>query len=274
MAKRVGTILTKTTPVSVAVGAKRFQLEGEWLGPAALLALIVFAFMRRWRWVLLIVFAAPLSSQALIVYSAHGMTYYGCFHLVAFVLIGYALARALARVVTRWSTDANAQGDTPAVERSARWARAKTAFGAAMALAMVVAIGRHLADRAVPARASRINSTPYHPLNVLDADLDSHWFLPDLQLGWLEVAVPAGRVRTVRVWNVHNDAFHCTGDVSVELRQGDRVVATSRANMTALCNTDTPQVFSWPAYVQADRVRINVESYTIHGAGIAQVRVE
>jgi hypothetical protein len=62
--------------------------------------------------------------------------------------------------------------------------------------------------------------------------------------------------------------------VSVELRQGARVVATSRANMTALCNTDTPQVFSWPAPVEADRVRINVESFSIHGAGIPQVRVE
>ncbi len=274
LAKRVGTILEKTTPVSVAVGAKRYQLEGEWVGPAALLALIVFAFMRRWRWVLLIVFAAPLSSQALIVYSLHGMTYYGCFHLVAFVLIAYALARALARVVTRWSTASDAQSDAPAVERGVWWDRVKTASGAVMAMAMLVSIGRHLADRAVAVRASSIHSQPYHARNVLDSDLDSHWFLPDLQLGWLELAVPAGRVRVVRVWNVHNNAFHCTGDVSVELRQGARVVATSRANMTALCNTDTPQVFSWPAPVEADRVRINVESFSIHGAGIPQVRVE
>lgn len=271
--KRAGTIVTDTTPLSFAIGEKRFDFESKKIGPVALLFALCMAARRRWRSLLIVAFALPLSSQALIVYAFNGMTYYGCFHLVIYALVAYASLRYVAKKVTERASPE--ERDAPSEIGSKPRGRVRLALASVASAACAGVLVHHLVrDRVVPVRASGMHTPPYHPRMVLDDDLNTHWFLPDLRLGWIELRVASGRVRSVKVWNVHNNAFHCTNQVSLELRQGARVVTTVREDLGAYCNTGRPFVFTWPSPVEADAVRINVESFTLHGVGLSQVRVE
>jgi hypothetical protein len=94
LAQRAGRILTETTPV-------RLRWGGGWVtlpmhGLVVLPVLGVLAWARAWRLVKLIVFFAPLSLMALVVYSGRGMCYYSCYHLaVAAVLVALLVEAGL-----------------------------------------------------------------------------------------------------------------------------------------------------------------------------------
>ncbi len=95
--KRVGRILTETTPVQLTIGAHRARVRAGWVGPVALAILVVQLARRRWMPAKLLLFSLPLSLNPLLVYSSGGLTNYSCFHLVAAALAAYEGLGALAR---------------------------------------------------------------------------------------------------------------------------------------------------------------------------------
>lgn len=114
--KRIGRILTETTPVGLELGPVSFHVpfSGLWLAPA----LLLLWWARAWFFVKLIFFGASLSLPALVIYSDRGMCYYSIYHvLAAAVLAALLLELALAGV-------ARARAG-PAVDLRPRAARAR-----------------------------------------------------------------------------------------------------------------------------------------------------
>jgi hypothetical protein len=94
---RVDRVLTTTTPVSVSAGDRAWRLDSEkwglfWIGCA------LYFLARRDGFALkLLLFSAPLSATALLIYSGGGLTMYSCAHLFAAALFVYELARRAAQ---------------------------------------------------------------------------------------------------------------------------------------------------------------------------------
>ncbi len=96
--KRIGRVLGKATPVSLAVGS--YSISVGWFGYLLLPILLVLIWYRQWRWLGLIAFTVPTAATALLVYSGGGTPYYFIGHLVAAaVAVLFALEWALQRTV-------------------------------------------------------------------------------------------------------------------------------------------------------------------------------
>jgi hypothetical protein len=103
IAQRIGHTLVDTTPVRIAVGNKHKELKGHWVGPLALATFLFATARRKWLWVKMILFAAPLSANPIIVYSGSGMCNYSCYHLLAITILAYAVMGSIAAVLwKRW----------------------------------------------------------------------------------------------------------------------------------------------------------------------------
>ncbi len=94
--KRVGKILTDTTPMQLAYGARREQYTSKWLGPLSLALLVGLIARRRWLPAKLLLFSTPLSLNPFLIYSGGGLTHYSCFHLFAAVLFAYEFVTAMS----------------------------------------------------------------------------------------------------------------------------------------------------------------------------------
>ena len=78
--RRARRILSETTPISVSWGGTRLRVPIHGGLIFALAALLVA--LRGWPFLKLVAFLIPLSFPALLVYSARGMCYYSCYHVV------------------------------------------------------------------------------------------------------------------------------------------------------------------------------------------------
>ena len=81
LARRVGRIGARTTPLSASLGGERlsFAAHGALIVPVVLVLLV----LRGWALLKLVLFLLPLSAPALLIYCDQGMCHYSCFHLVA-----------------------------------------------------------------------------------------------------------------------------------------------------------------------------------------------
>jgi len=97
LAKRVGRLVTDTTPPTLARGdGHAVSLPRSFVWGLLPLAVAAVAVRARSAFVLkLLLFLAPLASTALLVYSGQGTTYYSVIHLVAFGLCLAWLVEAL-----------------------------------------------------------------------------------------------------------------------------------------------------------------------------------
>lgn len=95
--KRAIRVLTEAPPVAVRVGGANIAFAFPWFGVACGALLVALALLERADDAKLLLFAAPLSAPALLLYSAGGMTSYSSVHVV-----GAALALALAGSGLAW----------------------------------------------------------------------------------------------------------------------------------------------------------------------------
>lgn len=90
--QRVWRILTETTPLSLTYKGERLTLGGPMLGVLCVPLAVFLAFSRRWFLLKLLFFSTPISIGALMIYSGHGMTYYGTFHVFGAFIFGVLAA--------------------------------------------------------------------------------------------------------------------------------------------------------------------------------------
>ncbi len=103
IAQRIGKTLIETTPVTVAVGSHHKELKGRWVGPLAMAVFLFATARRKWFWAKLILFAAPLSANSIIVYAEGGMCNYSCYHLIGITVLAYTVMGSIAGVLwKRW----------------------------------------------------------------------------------------------------------------------------------------------------------------------------
>lgn len=99
LARRVGRILTDTTPLQLAVARAKLRIPWNFL-PVLPLAALLLATRRRFLGGLLL-FALPLSTVPLVVFSGLGATYSAIVHLVGAALLLAALAQVAALTLRR-----------------------------------------------------------------------------------------------------------------------------------------------------------------------------
>lgn len=97
--QRIGATLLETTPVTIAVGEKHKELKGYWVGSLAFLIFLYTVARKQWFWAKMILIAAPLSANSIIVYSGGGMCNYSCYHLIAIPLLAYGAMMLAASVL-------------------------------------------------------------------------------------------------------------------------------------------------------------------------------
>lgn len=101
VARRIGRVLTWTTPVRLAVGARWVDLP--WSALASVAVMAVLALARSWPLLKLSLFPLATSLPAVLVFSGTvpGQTYTGWFHIVAAAILLAALAGAAIEVARR-----------------------------------------------------------------------------------------------------------------------------------------------------------------------------
>src|SRR5262249_19197093 len=90
--RRAGAILGRATPAAISAGVAQLLLPGVGWLLAPILVLLLF--LRRGFEARLVLFALPLSTVALLVYSGGGTTAYGIAHLLALAIAIDLLIRA------------------------------------------------------------------------------------------------------------------------------------------------------------------------------------
>ena len=121
LARRVGRIGARTTPLSASLGGERlsFAAHGALIVPVVLVLLV----LRGWALLKLVLFLLPLSAPALLIYCDQGMCHYSCFHLaaaaVALCLLVEAALWAFSKIRHRLSERRGALPHDPNASRHA-----------------------------------------------------------------------------------------------------------------------------------------------------------
>jgi hypothetical protein len=105
LAKRTMRILAQTPPIALNAGggAPLFSTTSA-IGLVCVPLVALLALMRRWTLLKILLFTAPLSAPALIIYSARGMTNYSTFHYFGAAILLALGARTLRVLVARAGT--------------------------------------------------------------------------------------------------------------------------------------------------------------------------
>jgi hypothetical protein len=188
-------------------------------------------------------------------------------HLILFDDIARA-HRRIARTIAPYVSDDRRVRH----QRVRRWA---TSFVVALASALFLAlvVQAQFRTRAV---ASAAYDTKHEAGNVLDANIDSEWQLPNGQLGWLDMLLsPRRTVHRVRIVNGHNSIYNdrAVKEWTIELYSKGRLVASKDGSFDF---TETPgwTTIDFGSVGGVERVHIVVKSFHHGGAAIGEVRVE
>ncbi len=143
------------------------------------------------------------------------------------------------------------------------------------ALALGSGIGKFINRVTLTATAPvSYNLIQYPPKHVADADYSTNWLLTDGTAGWVEVAFRKRNVNAVRLFNVRGLVRYGAADSNVEFYLNGRVVRTIPVNMRPTVNTLEPARVPFTGRIQADKIRVNIQTYHDLGGGLAEIEVE
>jgi hypothetical protein len=159
-----------------------------------------------------------------------------------------------------------------------RWARARRAFGAALAL-MAVITGAYFAlhepeGTFVSASDVWSQSPTFVADMAVDGRADTAWLLPDRQTGWLEIRNSPGRhVESVQIINTANSPHHdrATQDYRLEIYAHGELARSFDGHFDW---SDAPSpVVHEVGLDDVERVRFVVLSFHRTGGGLAELTV-
>ncbi len=159
-----------------------------------------------------------------------------------------------------------------------RWARARRAFGAAVALTALI-VGAYFVFHQpegtfVSASDVWAQSPTFSADMAVDGRADTAWLLPDRQTGWLEVrSSPPRHVASVQLINTANSPHHdrATEDYRLEIYSHGEVARSIDGHFDW---SDAPQpVVVEVGLDEVERVRFVVRSFHRTGGGLAEMTI-
>lgn len=128
----------------------------------------------------------------------------------------------------------------------------------------------------VEAEASAVWGGKYVAANAVDGQEATHWLLPDMATGWLDLKLkPPRKVTTVSILNAYDPPNYAVVEYRLEARVGGRLVKAYDGTLPTSYGTKPPWVFvPFATDEKVDTIRIVVKSHRDLGAGLAEVKIE